>query len=180
MAREFLCGSVENTTFSPQAPGTGVRERRSCCPGGFGTRGHWRGRAKQGSSHATSGEAKGATHASHGWPRMVTQGLRAAGSAERNGDPGLQRCRIASRRKSFPQPPGSTCIRAVSTSLCFATRLSQIVFSAIGERRYLGPTSDLISERRSPCAKRYSHEQTLQPHRRKRYKEMLTISGPAG
>jgi hypothetical protein len=134
----------------------------------------------RGSTHAPSGVAKGATHASHGRPRMVTQGLRVAGSAQRNGDPGLQRCRIASRRKSFPQPTASTCIRAVSTSLRFATRLLRIVFSAIGDRRHLGPTSDLISERSSPCAKRYSHEQTLQPHRRKRYKEMLTISGPAG
>jgi hypothetical protein len=35
----------------------------------------------------------GETHASREWPRMATLGLRAAGTAQRNGHPGLARSR---------------------------------------------------------------------------------------
>src|SRR5260221_3522094 len=47
----------------------------------------------------------GATHASHGWPWMATQGLRGAGTAQRNAAAGASLVRQAPRPHPRRRPP---------------------------------------------------------------------------
>jgi len=62
-----------------------------------GLEGDFPGREKQDVFPAAS---KGATHASHGWPWMATQGLRVAGTAQRNGFTAARKIPFQTRRRS--------------------------------------------------------------------------------
>src|SRR5260221_4880322 len=57
----------------------------------------------------------GATHASHGWPWKATQGLRGAGTAQRNAAAGASLVRQAPSHRL-------TCTRAVASRVAVALR----------------------------------------------------------
>src|SRR6266403_339023 len=75
----FIVYLLPRSLSDQWAPSRGVRRMRR-------TSGHGR-------DACVPRVAMGATHALRGWPWMDTQGLRGAGTAQRNGHPGLARSR---------------------------------------------------------------------------------------